>query len=125
MGGSELTRRSLTADDKLSDGITSNVYMVRDGRLLTPGRDAGIVPGITRGVVLDLAREMGLPVVEGFFDVTDIAQADEMFLTSTTREVVPIARVNGKPIGSGKPGPVTRMLLLGYRAGIERLILEE
>jgi branched-subunit amino acid aminotransferase/4-amino-4-deoxychorismate lyase len=99
--------------------------MVRDGRLLTPGRDAGIVPGITRGVVLDLAREMGLPVVEGFFDVTDIAQADEMFLTSTTREVVPIARVNGKPIGSGKPGPVTRMLLLGYRAGIERLILEE
>jgi branched-chain amino acid aminotransferase len=115
----------LTADDKLSDGITSNIYMVRDGRLLTPGRDAGIVAGITRGVVLDLAREMGLPVVEGFFDVTDIAQADEMFLTSTTREVVPIARVNGKPIGSGKPGPVARMLLLGYRAGIERLILEE
>src|SRR5439155_19082643 len=108
----------LTADDKLSDGITSNIYMVRDGRLLTPGRDAGIVEGITRGVVLDLAREMGLHVVEGFFDVTDIAQADEMFLTSTTREVVPIARVNGNPIGGGAPGPVTRMLLIGYRAGI-------
>ena len=115
----------LTADDKLSDGITSNIYMVRDGKLLTPGRDAGIVEGITRGVVLDLAREMGLQVVEGFFDVTDMAQAGEMFLTSTNREVVPIARVNGKPIGSGNPGPVTRLLLIGYRSAIERLSMED
>ena len=115
----------LTADDKLSDGITSNIYMVRGGKLLTPGRGAGIVEGITRGVVLDLAREMGLQVVEGFFGVSEIAKADEMFLTSTTREVVPIARVDGKPVGTGKPGPVSLMLLRGYRLAIERLVAAE
>jgi branched-chain amino acid aminotransferase len=115
----------LTADGKLSDGITSNIYIVREGRLLTPGRDAGIVAGITRAVVLDLAREMGLQVVEGLFDVNEIATADEMFLTSSTREVVPISSVDGKPVAGGKPGPVTLMLLRAYRTAIERLTLED
>jgi branched-chain amino acid aminotransferase len=115
----------LTADDKLSDGITSNIYIVRDGKLLTPGHDAGIVEGITRGVVLDLAREMGLQVIEGLFDVGEIAKADEMFLTSSTREIVPISSVDGKRIGNGQPGPVTLMLLRAYRTAIERLMQED
>jgi branched-subunit amino acid aminotransferase/4-amino-4-deoxychorismate lyase len=68
---------------------------------------------------------MGLQVVEGFFDVGEIAQADEMFLTSSTREVVPIARVDGKPVGNGQPGPVALMLLRGYRHAIERLAAED
>jgi branched-chain amino acid aminotransferase len=114
----------LTPDEKLSDGITSNIYMVRDGTLLTPAHNAGIVAGITRGVVLDLAREMGLTVVEGLFDATETVHAEEMFLTSSTREVVPISRVDGKPVGAGKPGPVTLMLLRAYRAAIERLAAE-
>jgi len=74
---------------------------------------------------LDLAREMGLQVIQGSFDVADIGQADEMFLTSSTREVVPIARVDGKPVGTGKPGPVTSMLLREYRAAIGRLAAED
>jgi len=116
----------LTADRKISDGITSNIYMVRAAKLLTPSHDAGIVEGITRGVVLELGREMGLDVVEGLFDVSEIAQADEMFLTSTTREVVPIARVDGKPVRTGKPGPTTMMLLHAYRKAVtERLLAEE
>jgi branched-chain amino acid aminotransferase len=115
----------LTADEKLSDGITSNIYMVRNGRLLTPGHDAGIVEGITRGVLLDLAQKKGLQVVEGFFGLADIDEADEMFLTGSTREVVPIARVDGKPVGGGKPGPVTKMLLREYRAAIARLTAED
>jgi branched-chain amino acid aminotransferase len=115
----------LTADDKLSDGITSNIYMVRNGRILTPAHDAGIVEGITRCVVLELAREMGIEVVEGFFDVTDVAFAEEMFLTSTTREVVPIARIDGKPVADGKPGKVTLTLLGAYRAAIQRLVAED
>jgi branched-chain amino acid aminotransferase len=115
----------LTADEKLSDGITSNIYMVRDRSLLTPSHDAGIVEGITRGVVLDLAREMGLKVIEGLFDAGEIAKADEMFLTSSTREVVPISRVDGKRVGAGAPGPVTLMLLRGYRSAIERLAAED
>jgi branched-chain amino acid aminotransferase len=115
----------LTADDKVSDGITSNIYLVRNGALLTPSHDAGIVGGITRGVVLDLAQEMGIPVSEGLFVVSDIASADEMFLTSTTREVVPIASVDHKPVGGGRPGPITKRLLQAYRSAVHRLIAED
>ena len=99
--------------------------MIRDGKLLTPSRDAAIVDGITRGVVLELARDMGLQVAEGLFETNEIHHAQEMFLTSSTREVVPIARVDGKPVGSGKPGPVTSMLLRGYRAAIQKLAAED
>ena len=114
----------LTADDKLSDGITSNIYLIREGKLLTPAHDAGIVEGITRGVVLDLARQIGLEVIEGFYDVAEIDRAEEMFLTSTTREVVPVVKVDGKLVGTGKPGPVTLNLLRAYRSAVERLAAE-
>jgi branched-chain amino acid aminotransferase len=115
----------LTQDQKLSDGITSNIYMVAGGKILTPAHDAGIVEGITRGVVLRLARDMGFEVVEGVFAVDEIVGADEMFLTSSTREIVPITRANGSTIASGKPGPVTLMLLKAFRAAVEQLILED
>jgi branched-chain amino acid aminotransferase len=115
----------LTADEKLSDGITSNIYLVRDGKLMTPSHDAGIVEGITRGVILDLSHRMGLPVIEGLFPVSEIFGADEMFLTSTTREVVPIVRVDGRAIGDGRPGPVTKRLLDVYRAEAQLLLAED
>ena len=109
----------------MSDGITSNIYLVRDGTVMTPSHDAGIVEGITRGVILDLSRRMGLPVIEGFFPVSDIHSANEMFLTSTTREVVPIVRVEGKAVGNGRPGPVTKRLLEAYRSEAQRLLAED
>ena len=115
----------LTAAEKLSDGITSNIYIVRDGKLLTPSREAGIIEGITRGVVLDLAREIGIEVTEGLFDIDEIGRADEMFLTSSTREVVPIARVEGKPVGNALPGPITLQLLRAYRSAIQSLASED
>lgn len=115
----------LTADEKLSDGITSNIYIVRDGKLLTPSREAGIIEGITRGVVLDQAREIGIEVTEGLFDIDEIGRADEMFLTSSTREVVPIARVEGKPVGNALPGPITLQLLRAYRSAIQSLASED
>ena len=115
----------LTADEKLSDGITSNIYIVRDGKLLTPSREAGIIEGITRGVVLDQAREIGIEVTEGLFDIDEIGRADEMFLTSSTREVVPIAKVEGKPVGNAKPGPITLELLRAYRSAIQSLASED
>jgi branched-chain amino acid aminotransferase len=115
----------LTADNKLSDGITSNIYLVRNGTILTPAHDAGIVEGITRAVVLDLARKTGIPVTEGLFHVSEINRADEMFLTSTGREVVPIARVDGKPVGNGRPGPIARRLLEAYRAAVPSLLEED
>ena len=115
----------LTDGEKLSDGITSNIYLVRDGTLLTPSHDASIVEGITRRAVLELADDMGITVSQGLFDVEEIRKADEMFLTSTTREVVPIARVDSKPVGDGRPGPVTTRLLEAYRRAVDRLAEED
>jgi branched-chain amino acid aminotransferase len=115
----------LTADEKLSDGITSNIYLVRDGQLMTPSRNAGIVEGITRGVILELSHRMGVPVIEGLFPVSEIHSADEMFLTSTTREVVPIVRVDGRAVADGRPGPVTKRLLEAYRSEAQRLLAED
>ncbi len=115
----------LTDGEKLSDGITSNIYLVRDGTLLTPSHDASIVEGITRRAVLELADDMGITVSQGLFDVEEIRKADEMFLTSTTREVVPIARVDSKPVGNGRPGPVTTRLLEAYRRAVDRLAEED
>jgi len=115
----------LTDGGKLSDGITSNIYLVRDGTLLTPSHDASIVEGITRRAVLELADDMGITVSQGLFDVEEIRKADEMFLTSTTREVVPIARVDSKPVGNGRPGPVTTRLLEAYRRAVDRLAEED
>jgi branched-chain amino acid aminotransferase len=116
---------TLTSDGKVSDGITSNIYLVQGRRLLTPSIDAGILEGITRAVVLDLARRIGLEVVEGLFDMGEVARSDELFLTSSTREIVPIVRVAGKTVGNGRPGPVTLRLLEAYRGEIEVLLKEE
>jgi branched-chain amino acid aminotransferase len=115
----------LTANEQLSDGITSNVYIVRDEKLMTPSHDAGIVEGITRSVILELARRMGVPVIEGLFPVSEIHKADEMFLTSSTREVVPIVRVDGNAVADGRPGPVTTRLLEAYRSEVQRLLTED
>jgi branched-chain amino acid aminotransferase len=114
-----------TPDGYLSDGITSNVYLVRGRRILTPSRDANALAGITRGVVLELAGGMGLEVVEGLFRPDEISAADEMFLTSTTREVVPVVRVNGAAVGNGRPGNITGELLQAYRSAVKRLLNED
>jgi branched-chain amino acid aminotransferase len=115
----------LTSEGKISDGITSNVYLIRGRRLLTPSLEAGIVEGITRRIVLELARRDGLEVVEGLLDPGEIDVADEMFLTSTTRGIVPIVSVNDKSVGRGKPGPVTLQLTDGYRRELDVLIKED
>src|SRR6187402_2964418 len=82
----------LTPDGLISDGITSNVYLVKNGKLMTPSREACSLEGITRGAVLELAGRMGVEVIEGLLQPGEIQSADEMFLTSTTREIVPIIR---------------------------------
>jgi branched-chain amino acid aminotransferase len=114
-----------TEDGKISDGITSNLYLIQQNRLLTPSADAGILEGITRAVVLGLARDAGLEIVEGVFDLGEVERSNELFLTSSTREVVPIVRVNGKAVGTGRPGAVTLKLLEAYRNEVKRLLLED
>jgi branched-chain amino acid aminotransferase len=93
--------------------------------LLTPSAESGILEGITRAVVLDLAKRSGLQVVEGLLDLSEIDSASELFLTSSTRGVVPIVRVSGKAVGDGKPGPVTRQLMAAYDQQIATLLAED
>lgn len=116
---------TLTSEGKISDGITANVYLIQGSTLLTPSAEAGILEGITRAVVLDLARRAGLAVIEGVLDLSEIDKSQELFLTSSTRGVVPIVRVAGKPVGNGQPGPVTRKLMESYRNELVTLLAED
>ena len=88
-----------------------NIFLVRDGRLLTPPIDAGILEGITRDVAIELAREAEIRVEEVPLTRHDIYVADECFLTGTAAEVIPVVKVDSRPIGDGKPGKITRDLI--------------
>ncbi len=100
---------------ELTECTTSNLFVVRDGAALTPPLAAGLLPGITREFLFDIGREAGIEVREQVLHDADLYGAEEAFLTSTTREAVPITSVDGRPIGSGRPGPVTRKLLEAFR----------
>lgn len=100
----------LNAEGYVAEATGDNVFMVNGKRLTTPPVSAGALDGITREVVMGLAREAGLDVEEGLFRLTAVYNADESFLTGTAAEVVPVREVDGRVIGSGKPGPVTGML---------------
>jgi branched-chain amino acid aminotransferase len=106
---------------ELCECSQSNVFLVRGGEVLTPPLDAGLLAGITRAFVLDLARKLGIPAHEVVLGEGDLATVDEAFLTSTTREVVPIVAVDDRVIGAGTPGPVTRQLLAAFRAHVAAL----
>jgi branched-chain amino acid aminotransferase len=87
-----------------------NVFLVKRGVLRTPPLDAGILEGVTRGAVLELAREADVTVEEVALTRYDVYAADECFLTGTAAEVIPVVKCDGRVIGPGKPGPVTRQL---------------
>lgn len=92
-----------------------NIFIVKHGVLRTPGPDAGILEGITRNAVMELAREAGITVEECALTRHDLYVADEMFLTGTAAEVVAVVTLDGRKIGNGEPGPVTRDLLERFR----------
>jgi len=87
-----------------------NIFLARDGTLLTPPNDAGILEGITRAAVIELARDTGIEVREASLTKHDVYIADECFLTGTAAEVVPVVKVDSRTIGDGTPGPITRDL---------------
>ncbi len=99
----------------LTECTTANLFVVKNGVALTPPLDSGLLPGITREFLFEVGRDVGVPVREQVLRDDDLFSADEAFLTSTTREAVPIVRVDDRTIGSGKPGPVTQTLLKGFR----------
>jgi branched-chain amino acid aminotransferase len=87
-----------------------NIFLVKNGVIRTPPLDAGILEGVTRNAVIDLARHAGHAVHEVTLIRHDVYVADEVFLTGTAAELIPVVRCDGRPIGAGKPGPVTRQL---------------
>lgn len=105
---------------QVAEGASTNVFLVKGGVAITPPLEAGILHGITREVVLELARQAGIPAREEAVTPEALRQADEVFITSSTREVMPARTIDDRPVGDGKPGPVTRALIAAYRAAIER-----
>jgi branched-chain amino acid aminotransferase len=98
-------------DGSVAEGASSNVFAVVGGELRTPPPDVGILDGITRAKVIELARGAGISLVERRIQPDELRGADEAFLTSATRGVLPIATVDERPIGAGAPGPITRRLM--------------
>jgi branched-chain amino acid aminotransferase len=100
---------------ELSECSQANFFMVRGGVVLTPPSEAGLLEGITRGFIFEVGKDAGLEVRDEVLYPKDLATADEAFITSTTRELSPVTSIDGKPLGSGKVGPITKRLLEGYR----------
>jgi branched-chain amino acid aminotransferase len=112
-GGSEAIMRNYRGE--LTECSQSNVFIVKAGAVLTPPVDAGLLPGITREFVMEIARGLGIDAREQTLRPDDLFAADECFFTSTTKEIVPIVQVDDRRIGGGTPGPVTRTLLDAFR----------
>ena len=106
---------------ELTECTQSNLFIVKNGVALTPPVDAGLLPGITRAFLFEVGAEAGIEVREAVLRDPDLLGADEAFLTSTTREVTPIVKVDDQTIGTGVPGPVTLTLLARYREHADRL----
>ena len=106
---------------ELAECTQSNLFIVKDGAALTPPIDAGLLPGITREFLFEVGAAVGIPVREAVLEDADLFGADESFLTSTTRELVPITQVDDRAIGNGTPGPVTRALLDAFRRRAQAL----
>jgi len=112
----------LNCKDELAECTMSNIFFVKDRFVNTPSVECGILPGLTRRWVLEVARSEGMIVREGAFSKEDLFSADEAFLTVTSREVIPVVRCNQHVIGTGLPGPVTRRLHEGYRRKVKELM---
>ena len=100
---------------ELSECSQANFFLVRGGAALTPNTDAGLLEGLTRNFLFEVGEDLGVPVRYETLFPNDLETADEAFITSTTRELTPVTRIDDRVVGSGKPGPVTLKLLEGYR----------
>ncbi|MEM6996018.1 MAG: aminotransferase class IV, partial [Myxococcota bacterium] len=116
-GGDDAIMRG--EDGDISEGATSNVFVVRAGAIATPHLAAGLLAGITRSVVCELAAELSMPVAEQRVAETMLHAADEMFLTSSVRGIMPVTSLSGVAVGDGRVGPVTQRLIARYAQYIE------
>ena len=102
----------------LCEGSSNNIFLVSKGNLVTPDEESGCLPGITRQVVIELAKELGLKVAEREVRLEELFRADEAFLTSSLIELMPLTEVNSEPIGESKRGKVTERLMSAYKEAV-------
>lgn len=98
----------------VAEATADNIFVVSQGRIKTPYVNDGALPGITRESVMELALELGIPMQESHVSLTDLFGADECFVTGTAARVVPVTTIDGRSIGTGQPGPVTRQLMTAF-----------
>jgi branched-chain amino acid aminotransferase len=99
----------------VAECTADNIFIVHKGAILSPAASSGALAGITRGTIFDIAQELGLPLREAQLTRYDVWCADECFLTGSGAEVIPVVKLDGRTIGSGRPGPVTRDVLAAFR----------
>ena len=107
---------------QLTEGTTSNLFFVCEGHILTPSLECGILSGITREMVIQLARENGFHVDEGKWPGAKLFEAEEIFLTGTIKKIMPVSHLDGRPVGTRKPGPVTLKMMRLYDDLLKNLI---
>ncbi|WP_019625643.1 D-amino acid aminotransferase [Thioalkalivibrio sp. ALJT] len=105
----------LLRDGHVTEGAASNAFAVLEGVVVTPPLTATVLPGVTRSLVLDLARNAGYPVCERDLAASELQRADEIWLTSSTREVLPVTRLDDHPVADGRPGPVWQQIHAAYQ----------
>lgn len=106
----------LNAEGFVAEGTADNIFIIKQGALLTPPLYAGALYGITRGTVMELAEQSGIKVAEMNLTRYDLFNADECFLTGTGAEIMPVIKIDGRVIGAGQPGALTQKLIAEYRA---------
>jgi D-alanine transaminase len=106
----------LIRDGRLTEGAASNVFVVKDGIIKTPPHSAYLLPGVTRDLIVELLRDNGLPIAETEVSEAEVLAADEIWITSSNREIVPVVTLNGKPVGDGQRGQVWEKALAIYHA---------
>jgi branched-chain amino acid aminotransferase len=99
----------------VAEATADNVFIVHRGEMLTPMSSQGALRGVTRGAIIDIARDLGVPLREANLTRYDLWCADECFLTGTGAEVIPVVKLDGRVIGEGKPGPITRRAIEAFR----------
>jgi branched-chain amino acid aminotransferase len=107
----------------IAEAATSNIFLVRKGSLFTPSMNSGILPGIARDTVLRATAKMRFHIVEGKIAYRELFKADEVFLTNSLVEVLPVTKIDGKNVGSGTPGDITRLLHISYQKEVIREVL--
>ncbi|MHC5077170.1 MAG: aminotransferase class IV [Planctomycetota bacterium] len=104
----------------ITEGTVSNIFMVKGKTVSTPSRAVGLLPGVTRQAILELAQEKGLKAVEDTITPQQLSEADEAFLTNSLVEIMPLVALDGQPLGKGDPGPVTQDLIRAYSRQVKK-----